>query len=495
MAIDEDATQPGAIPRRTFLGALILAGCGGGGGAPPAEGILLVGDPSQNRQALATLGPAGGVLILTDVAAVTVPVNALAAPADLSVQMTNRPETAAQFQTTASATPVTHRAAGELYVNVGASPPADGPIAVRLTLPEALLTAAPSGIPTVFLRSLVAASDEASDFFDPVEAQIDLPGRSVTVSLWPSDFSNLLTRDGSYEAQLVLASVEPIPASRLPGSRPAETDPDGPCRGWTPVRVSGASFPSMPLSVPLVIVARMGCREATNTPPAGRRPHKGVDLRANGDSVRSVADGSVEILAPNNGLNGNYLRLRHTDGTATEYLHLARFGAGLRQGSAVTAGQEVGISGNTSTVAIEPHLHFQYRNRSGQHLNPEPCLAGASHALPELVSEFLFDLAGWLLVSGARLDKHYPQLWSLRVRARDSVFRDLATPPDADLRLEVTPTSIAEVALEEGFVRIQPSAEGNYGDVTIRVSYHPSVQAPLKAFGQITVHVTDMRGN
>ncbi|HET7671004.1 MAG TPA: M23 family metallopeptidase [Burkholderiales bacterium] len=54
---------------------------------------------------------------------------------------------------------------------------------------------------------------------------------------------------------------------------------------------------------------------------------------------------------------GNFLRVRHADGTAATYAHLAHRGVVVPVGERVQAGQLLGYSGATGD-AHEPHLHF-----------------------------------------------------------------------------------------------------------------------------------------
>jgi hypothetical protein len=54
---------------------------------------------------------------------------------------------------------------------------------------------------------------------------------------------------------------------------------------------------------------------------------------------------------------GNFVRVRHSDGTAATYAHLGHGGVVVAVGETVHAGQLLGYSGATGDV-VEPHLHF-----------------------------------------------------------------------------------------------------------------------------------------
>lgn len=56
--------------------------------------------------------------------------------------------------------------------------------------------------------------------------------------------------------------------------------------------------------------------------------------------------------------HGNYVRVRHDDGTQAHYLHLCQGGADVHVGQRVCTGQVIARSGHTGWSAM-PHLHFQ----------------------------------------------------------------------------------------------------------------------------------------
>ena len=100
----------------------------------------------------------------------------------------------------------------------------------------------------------------------------------------------------------------------------------------------------------------------------GVRPHLGVDYGAPvGTAVIAVANGSV-VSAGRSGGSGNMVRLRHTNGYETYYLHLSAFADGIRPGVRVAQGQMVGRVGATGVVT-GPHLDYRMR-RDGVFVNP-----------------------------------------------------------------------------------------------------------------------------
>lgn len=87
----------------------------------------------------------------------------------------------------------------------------------------------------------------------------------------------------------------------------------------------------------------------------------GVDFGAGiGTTVRAASAGKV-IVAKGSGWNGgygNYIVIKHANGTQTLYAHLSRVDVGV--GSTVATGESIGASGN-SGKSTGPHLHFEVR--------------------------------------------------------------------------------------------------------------------------------------
>ncbi|HPJ58160.1 MAG TPA: peptidoglycan DD-metalloendopeptidase family protein [Bacteroidales bacterium] len=95
-----------------------------------------------------------------------------------------------------------------------------------------------------------------------------------------------------------------------------------------------------------------------------RRPHFGVDYAAAvGTPVQSVGDGRI-TFAGIEGASGRIVRITHNSVYSTAYLHLSRFGEGVRAGATVRQGDIIGYVGS-SGLSTGPHLDFRfYRNGS-----------------------------------------------------------------------------------------------------------------------------------
>jgi murein DD-endopeptidase MepM/ murein hydrolase activator NlpD len=88
------------------------------------------------------------------------------------------------------------------------------------------------------------------------------------------------------------------------------------------------------------------------------RPHYGVDYAAPiGTSVQATADGEV-TFAGRDGDAGNTVKMRHRNSYQTAYLHLSRFGPGVRKGAVLKGGDIVGYVGS-SGGSTGPHLDYR----------------------------------------------------------------------------------------------------------------------------------------
>ena len=97
------------------------------------------------------------------------------------------------------------------------------------------------------------------------------------------------------------------------------------------------------------------------------RPHLGTDYAApTGTPVQAVASGKVTFSGLSGG-SGNMVRIRHTNGYETLYLHLSR--RLVKVGQQVNQGERIGLVGATG-LATGPHLDFRM-NKNGQYVNFE----------------------------------------------------------------------------------------------------------------------------
>lgn len=76
-------------------------------------------------------------------------------------------------------------------------------------------------------------------------------------------------------------------------------------------------------------------------------------------------DSDKRGLKTENLSDGNYVYIRHDDGSEANYWHFKKDGVLVNVGDTVQTGQPIGLSGNTGYSAF-PHLHFEVRGNDGK---------------------------------------------------------------------------------------------------------------------------------
>lgn len=99
--------------------------------------------------------------------------------------------------------------------------------------------------------------------------------------------------------------------------------------------------------------------------------HNGIDL-ANGigTPILAAMDGIVIDSGPASGF-GNWIRIRHDDGTVTVYGHMSTLDVAV--GQHVTAGQKIAGMGSEG-FSTGSHLHFEVHPAGGGAIDPVPWL-------------------------------------------------------------------------------------------------------------------------
>ncbi|MGK7393059.1 MAG: M23 family metallopeptidase [Candidatus Cyclobacteriaceae bacterium M3_2C_046] len=117
------------------------------------------------------------------------------------------------------------------------------------------------------------------------------------------------------------------------------------------------------------------------------RPHHGVDYAApTGTPVQSVGDGVV-IKAGYSGGGGHMVKIKHNSIYTTAYLHLSRYGKGIKSGKRVKQGEIIGYVGSTG-LSTGPHLDFRFW-KHGKPVNPLKVEAPPAEPVkPELLDEY-----------------------------------------------------------------------------------------------------------
>lgn len=100
--------------------------------------------------------------------------------------------------------------------------------------------------------------------------------------------------------------------------------------------------------------------------------HKGIDIANSvGTAIRAVHDGTVIDSGPASGF-GNWIRIKHDDGTITVYGHMATLD--VKVGDRVTSGQKIAGMGSLG-FSTGSHLHFEVHPNGGDAVDPKPWLA------------------------------------------------------------------------------------------------------------------------
>jgi len=134
----------------------------------------------------------------------------------------------------------------------------------------------------------------------------------------------------------------------------------------TPAVAAGPSILPVPKSTPI-------------TQPYGHNGHPGTDFGAQLKTpVTAIKAGVVSIIGNEANGYGNWVEVKHEDGTATRYAHLQS--VKVTRGQKVKAGEVIGFSGSTGR-STGPHLHFEVLV-NGKKVDPTPYLSGASPQPP-----------------------------------------------------------------------------------------------------------------
>lgn len=131
------------------------------------------------------------------------------------------------------------------------------------------------------------------------------------------------------------------------------------------------------------------------------RPHLGVDYAApTGTPVMAIADGTITHRYWDKKGGGNVLKIKHTNGYESSYLHLHGFAKGMVVGKHVSQGQVIAYVGSTG-MSTGPHLDFRVK-KNGSAINPtklpsasvEPINKANQKAFERVCAKVMAELAG-----------------------------------------------------------------------------------------------------
>jgi murein DD-endopeptidase MepM/ murein hydrolase activator NlpD len=106
------------------------------------------------------------------------------------------------------------------------------------------------------------------------------------------------------------------------------------------------------------------------------KAHPAIDYAAPvGTPIKTVGDGTIFMIGRTR-FNGNFIKIRHSNGYETIYLHMSGFARGMKKGRRVSQGQVIGYVGATG-LATGPHLCFRMR-KNGAPVNPNRIKSAAA---------------------------------------------------------------------------------------------------------------------
>lgn len=220
-------------------------------------------------------------------------------------------------------------------------------------------------------NSLAAAIHKAGERIDLALGMADVYSGEIDFNsdLQPGDHFRVLVERQTREGKLagygaILAAEFQNDNRRLKAIRFA---PEGGSPGY--YDENGRSLKRFFLKSPLKFEPRITSRFSSSRkhPILGYdRAHNGVDYGApSGAPVASIAPGVVTLAGWTSG-GGRTVRVRHTNGYESEYMHLSAIAT--HAGARVGQGELVGRVGMTG-LATAPHLHYGLK-KNGRYVNP-----------------------------------------------------------------------------------------------------------------------------
>lgn len=202
-----------------------------------------------------------------------------------------------------------------------------------------------------------AMANPASGTAPPIET-FDPSGPAA--ALTPPDQLPPAGAPGAFQAAFGAPVGQPPAPARLAATTPVSGPSANPIRGGSGPDNRSAGFVH-PLGGKGTPTSGYGARRST-----GR--HNGQDWAAEaGTPVMAASDGVV-LRSRTDRRNGNYVRIRHADGSITGYAHL-NAPSPLAEGQQVTAGTPIGGVGSTGR-STGNHLHFTVTGPDGRKVDP-----------------------------------------------------------------------------------------------------------------------------
>ncbi|NHC12999.1 M23 family metallopeptidase [Motilibacter deserti] len=326
---------------------------------------------------IGTVPAAGGTVALAGIASVAFPADAF--EQDTSVRITAASDAAvvAAYAETGFLFDAGPSAPLQVVLRTGAAQPRGG-AQVTLDVPAQLRSALPAEAEIrVFARNVYADEDERHETYEPLDERFARDSTSVTVAV-PAHFFGPDTSGAGRSLTLVLGSTPTADPQAPAAARGAAA------RSAGGVATAAADCQGSSLEPPLATMNVSSPFGPRSNPFNGTQDyHYGVDFDVpTGTNVMAVADGVAERVTTQTANGqvtgwGNYVVVRHADGSKSLYAHLLPDGR-VAQGATVTAGQVIAQSDNSGS-STGPHLHLEYAP-NGQiydkaaKVDPQPCI-------------------------------------------------------------------------------------------------------------------------
>ncbi|NCC74025.1 MAG: M23 family metallopeptidase, partial [Sphingobacteriia bacterium] len=109
----------------------------------------------------------------------------------------------------------------------------------------------------------------------------------------------------------------------------------------------------------------------------------------------AIGDGVVEYARWDKKGGGNTIRIKHNSVYSTAYLHLSKYGQGIKKGVRVKQGQVIGYVGSTG-LSTGPHLDFRFY-KNGTPVDPLKVESPPVEPVkPENLERFTLERNNWL---------------------------------------------------------------------------------------------------
>ncbi len=391
------------------------------------------GNLTDYQDIIQSVSPLGGTVSLPNIGSVTFPFGTFRQSKSVTFKVTRDAGVDADFRETTILFDVVSRLSYEVQIDTNDSQPLVD-TQVTLTIPEDFRRQIPLGSKIrVFAQNLWDDGNERLDTFELLEPRFEASSSSITFALAPYFFTNKRSSSNTFEAIVTLGITQKIANQLSLQSTTDDVDEvtkhianDSPVfdeklslpqplisvLDYNPSKCKGSKL-SSPLShydYELKVTSGFGERK----PPTGGASsyHTGIDFGVpSGTSVTSMANGTVELVTVQNTQKrepcgkpcgyGQYVVIKHNDGSKSLYAHLTLGSARVKVGQKVNAGDIIALSGNTGTSS-GPHLHISYAPNGtiknlyekGGTVDPVPCIdVCLSITRANSLEETLFDLA------------------------------------------------------------------------------------------------------